>query len=154
MLEALDGREIGKQRNVSLDGNMQMLRERCVAAVLLVLTRGLSKAEKRKLLKLAEAIYAEWQLQEPASTSKAMKEPVDDLQTSPNDSNRVVTLSALEFDESARHFLAELYMRTRSDGLIPYYKQLIASLLKLYSKTVEAPESDALTHTITDNTAE
>ncbi len=54
-----------------------------------------------------------------------------------NDTNRVVTLSNLDFDSKNRQFLAQFYEDAKHDGVLQYYKTLVSSLCKLYSKLVE-----------------
>lgn len=136
LLEAYEARQVAKQRNNALDESMQRTKENCVAATILIITRNLSKEDKRKLLKLREEIYAEWQQQLGAVDQKeAQSEPISGKE---NDANRVVTLSNIEFDEKSRSFLSLFYEEAKQhEGLIQFYKNLISSLCKHYTKTVE-----------------
>lgn len=136
LIEALETRQVAKQRNVLMDESMQRTKENCVAASILVLTRGLPKEDKRKLQKLAEEIYAEWRQELEGVDQKELQYDLNS--GTENDSNRVVTLNSIDFDEKSRQFLSLYYEEAKQhEGLFQSYKNLVSSLCKQYTKVIE-----------------
>ena len=155
LLEALEAREKSTDRNPDLDERMTHIKENCVAAAILAVTRSLPYEDKRKLLKLAEEIYAEWQ-QELGEVDQ--QETAYEISSgTQNDTNRVVTLSNLDFDAKSRQFLSQFYDEAKHEGVVQYYKSLVASLCKLYTKVVEASaakESEGYTQALAERSDE
>jgi len=127
----LDGIELRenrkKQRDESLDDKIDKIKQNCIAAVILVITRNLPREEKRCLLKLAEDIYSEWHEEEYIEKDTAT--PTDILN---GEASKLMTLTNLEFDEARREFLERFYLEAKShEGIFQYYKGLVSNLYNL-----------------------
>eukprot|EP00826_Nyctotherus_ovalis_P017775 TRINITY_DN15254_c0_g1_i2.p2 TRINITY_DN15254_c0_g1~~TRINITY_DN15254_c0_g1_i2.p2 ORF type:complete len:147 (-),score=55.99 TRINITY_DN15254_c0_g1_i2:108-548(-) len=125
-----------KEREKSMDGSIQEIRDKNVAAVILAETRGLDSSTKLRLLKLAGAIYTEWQHElseiEPLERS---------LEVTQNDVTRAVVLSSLEFDEKGKQFLRQFYEEAKAEGVNSYYKRFVVELCNFYKSLMEATSS-------------
>jgi hypothetical protein len=128
--EALDARDKSSSKKEDQNAKIQEIKEYCVAASILVITRDLNQHDKHILHKLGDEIYAKWDDERGD----------DDKVLSPfrNDHIRVTTLANMEFDYKAKAFLLQFYKDCqKKDGIFKCYEKLVSNLISYYKKMME-----------------